>query len=187
MLEPGYRGCQVCNEDQREPLLADNAPRHEGLLLFDSPVTEPLKTDQLNTDHLKPRRRTPFMFNLEKIQAALVEFDFDCWLLYDFRGSNVLATRVLNIAEDAMGSRRFLYAIPKSGTPIKLVHRIEQGALDHLPGEKKVYLEWQEFGRDEVLTPKSVFGPAPKLGAIDQGGHDDGCVDNERHRRSASR
>lgn len=85
------------------------------------------------------------MFNLEKIQAALVDFDFDCWLLYDFRGSNVLATRVLDIAEDAMGSRRFLYAIPKSGSPIKLVHRIEQGALDHLPGEKTVYLEWQEF------------------------------------------
>jgi Xaa-Pro aminopeptidase len=42
-------------------------------------------------------------------------------------------------------SRRFAYCVPASGEPRKLVHRIEPGALDHLPGEKTVYLRWQEF------------------------------------------
>jgi Xaa-Pro aminopeptidase len=85
------------------------------------------------------------MFDLQGIQSALVELEFDGWLLYDFRGSNVLARRVLNLRDDAIGSRRCLYAIPRSGPPRKLVHRIESEALDHLPGEKTVYLTWQEF------------------------------------------
>ena len=55
------------------------------------------------------------MFNLSAIQSALKEFGFDAWLLYDFRGSNVLADRVLGISEDAIGSRRFAYCIPADG------------------------------------------------------------------------
>ena len=85
------------------------------------------------------------MFDLQAIQNAIRHFEFDAWLLYDFRGSNVLADRVLGIAEDAIGSRRFAYCIPAKGEPQKLVHRIESGALDHLPGDKTVYLKWQEW------------------------------------------
>ena len=85
------------------------------------------------------------MFDLQRIQSALHEFQFDGWLLYDFRGSNVLAQRVLGVADDAVGSRRYLYCIPAEGEPKKLVHQIEQGTLDHLPGSKSVYLKWQEF------------------------------------------
>ena len=85
------------------------------------------------------------MFDLEAIQAALREFGFDGWLLYDFRGSNVLAQRILNLGPDQIGSRRFYYFVPASGAPRKLVHRIEAGMLDHLPGEKAVYLQWQQL------------------------------------------
>lgn len=85
------------------------------------------------------------MFDLQAIQDAIQQFKFDAWLLYDFRGSNVLADRVLGIEEDAIGSRRFAYCIPAGGEPQKLVHRIESGALDHLPGGKTVYLKWQEW------------------------------------------
>ena len=85
------------------------------------------------------------MFDLDAIQAALREFQLDGWLLYDFRGSNVLAQRVLGISPDAVGSRRFFYMIPAEGQPRKLVHRIEDGALDHLPGGKTIYLRWQEL------------------------------------------
>ncbi len=85
------------------------------------------------------------MFELTKVQAALEQFSLDGWLFYDFRGSNVLARRILDIPEDAMGSRRFFYFVPKSGQPTKLVHRIESEALDHLPGEKVIYLKWQEL------------------------------------------
>lgn len=85
------------------------------------------------------------MFNLPAIQAALVEFGFDGWLLYDFRRSNMLARRVLQFSDEAITTRRFLYFIPAKGEPQKLVHRIERGALDHLPGDKHVYLKWQEL------------------------------------------
>jgi len=85
------------------------------------------------------------MFDLKAVQSAIDEFGFDAWLLYDFRGSNVLADRVLGIAEDAAGSRRFAYCIPAEGEPRKLVHRIESAALDHLPGTKTVYLKWQQW------------------------------------------
>ena len=83
------------------------------------------------------------MIDLAAIQKSIKEFGFDGWLLYDFRASNVLALRVLGIAPSDAGSRRFFYFIPANGTPQKLVHRIEQAALDHLPGDKSVYLTWQ--------------------------------------------
>lgn len=82
---------------------------------------------------------------ISTLQAAIREFGFDGWLLYDFRKTNPLARRVLGFAEDGHSTRRWMYFIPAEGTPRKLVHRIESGALDHLPGEKTVYLRWQEF------------------------------------------
>ena len=85
------------------------------------------------------------MFDVSAIQAALTEFGFDGWLLYDFRGSNVLAQRVLQMPAGFHGSRRYFYFIPAKGTPAKLVHRIETGVLDHLPGDKVIYLRWQEL------------------------------------------
>ncbi|MFN0196370.1 MAG: M24 family metallopeptidase [Planctomycetaceae bacterium] len=85
------------------------------------------------------------MFQLHRVQQALKDFSLDGWLLYDFRGSNLLARRVLDFPDDAISSRRFCYYIPAEGPPRKLVHRIETGVLDHLPGEKLVYLRWQEF------------------------------------------
>jgi Xaa-Pro aminopeptidase len=85
------------------------------------------------------------MFDLAAIQAELVEAKIDGWLLYDFRGSNVLARRILGIRDDAVTTRRFFYCVPARGEPRKLVHRIESGALDHLPGEKSIYSRWQEL------------------------------------------
>ncbi len=84
-------------------------------------------------------------FDLPAIQSAIKEFGFDGWLLYDFRGLNVLAERVLGIDPNDVGSRRYFYFVPAEGDPIKLVHRIETEALDHLPGHKKIYLRWQEL------------------------------------------
>lgn len=93
-------------------------------------------------------------FDLAAVQQAICDFGFDGWLLYDFRGSNVLARRVLGFVDSQHSSRRWFYFIPASGTPIKLVHRIETGALDHLPGEKRGYLRWQELeqGIQSLLT-----------------------------------
>ena len=86
------------------------------------------------------------MFDLPAIQNALDRFGLDGWLLYDFRGSNVLSRRVLDLEDRHVTSRRFFYYIPRAGEPRKLVHRIEPGALDHLPGEASAYLRWQGVG-----------------------------------------
>ncbi len=56
--------------------------------------------------------QTDSQFQLDAIQSAIREFGFDGWLLYDFRGLNVLALRVLGISEETIGSRRFFYYIP---------------------------------------------------------------------------
>jgi Xaa-Pro dipeptidase len=95
------------------------------------------------------------MFDLKAIQSALVELGLDAWLFYDFRGNNNLALRILDLDGKGMASRRFFYLVPAKGTPKKLVHRIESATLDHLPGEKKVYLLWQELEASvkELVSP----------------------------------
>ncbi len=85
------------------------------------------------------------MFDLSSVQAAVKELGFDGWLLYDFRGLNLLARRVLGFSPDSMASRRWFYFIPAQGEPRKLVHRIEPHSLDHVPGTAQVYLRWQEL------------------------------------------
>jgi Xaa-Pro aminopeptidase len=85
------------------------------------------------------------MFDLPAVQTALRDLGLDGWLLYDFRGLNVLARRVLGIAGDVMLSRRWFYFVPAQGEPRKLVHRIEPHALDLVPGGAQTYLRWQEL------------------------------------------
>src|SRR5205085_2279589 len=118
------------------------------------------------------------MFDLPKIQSALQQFGLDGWLLYDFRGSNVLARRIVGFAADPMGSRRWFYFVPTQGVPKKLVHRIESGALDHLPGGKTVYLKWQELeagvanlvrGARRVAMEYSPKNANPYVSRVDAG------------------
>ncbi len=85
------------------------------------------------------------MFDLAAVQSSIRQLGFDGWLLYDFRGLNLLARRVLGISNEAILSRRWFYFVPAQGEPGKLVHRIEPHALDHLPGRQQVYLRWQEL------------------------------------------
>jgi Xaa-Pro aminopeptidase len=85
------------------------------------------------------------MFHLPEIQSAVARLGVDGWLLYDFRGLNVLARRVLGMDAGAMLSRRWFYFIPAQGEPRKLVHRIESGALEAYPGPRTIYLRWQEL------------------------------------------
>src|SRR5262245_35373498 len=52
------------------------------------------------------RHRNSDMFDLNAVQAAIRGQQLDGWLLYDFRGLNVLARRALAIGDDAILSRR---------------------------------------------------------------------------------
>jgi len=87
----------------------------------------------------------PQRFDLAAVQAAIRDAGLDGWLLYDFRGLNVLARRVLNLSDEAILTRRWFYFVPARGEPRKLVHRIEPHALDGVPGPRQTYLRWQEL------------------------------------------
>ena len=82
---------------------------------------------------------------IREIQKVLQAEKIDGWLLYNFRGSNIFATRLLALPEHIMFTRRYFYYIPASGEPRKLVHRIEEWNLDALPGEKSIYLSWRSL------------------------------------------
>ena len=82
---------------------------------------------------------------IREIQRILAAEKLDGWLLYNFRGSNVFATRLLDLPHHLMFTRRYFYFIPKRGEPRKLVHRIENLHLDSLPGSKDEYLSWQSL------------------------------------------
>src|ERR1044071_9183396 len=79
-----------------------------------------------------------------EIQKALQAAKLDGWLFYDFRGSDPLAARILKLGEHASGSRRWFYYIPANGEPTKIVHAIERGKLDALPGQRAIYRGWEE-------------------------------------------
>lgn len=82
--------------------------------------------------------------NTDRIQAALADANLDGWLFFDHHRRDPLAYRILGIPENVEPTRRWYYFVPASGEPRKLVHRIESGTLDSLPGEKKVYLSWAD-------------------------------------------
>ena len=85
--------------------------------------------------------------DVSAVQAALAADGLDGWLLYDFHGLNPIAGEIAGIGRDGghLATRRWYYLIPASGEPRGLVHAIERGALDQLPGSKARYA-----GRDEL-------------------------------------
>ena len=96
---------------------------------------------------------------IQMIQEALREEHIDGWLFYNFRGSNLFATRILNIPLHIMQTRRYFYFIPAEGSAQKLVHNIEQWNLDSLPGEKTLYVSWQSLAEGV----KKIVGGAKKV------------------------
>jgi Xaa-Pro aminopeptidase len=98
------------------------------------------------------------MPDIQAIQQALREEKIDGWLFYDILHRDSISYRVLGL-ENCMAKRRWFYFIPSKGTPRKLVHRIESGALDTLPGEKLQYAAREEM---EKNLPK-LLGKAKTL------------------------
>jgi Xaa-Pro dipeptidase len=83
--------------------------------------------------------------NLDAIQSALRDAGHDGWLFYDHHHRDPIGERILSLDPKAHITRRWYYYVPATGEPRKLVHRIEQGRLDTLPGSKGLYSSWQEL------------------------------------------
>jgi Xaa-Pro dipeptidase len=93
--------------------------------------------------------------DLTAIQSALREAGIDAWLFYDHHHRDPIAAAILGLPDTGLVSRRWYYVIPAEGEPRKLVHRIESGKLDALPGSKGAYSSWEELHRalDAMLGP----------------------------------
>jgi Xaa-Pro dipeptidase len=92
--------------------------------------------------------------DLTAIQSVLRDRNIDAWLFYDHHHRDPIAYRVLGLPAHLMVTRRWFYLIPAQGDPQKLVHKIEPGHLDSLPGKKRTYAAWQELfeGLKQILT-----------------------------------
>lgn len=83
---------------------------------------------------------------IDTIQQALKEANLDGWLFYSFRDSDPIASNILSMpTEGHFATRRWFYYVPQSGEPTRILHSIERGVLDHLPGNKLIYLPWQQL------------------------------------------
>jgi len=96
--------------------------------------------------------------DIAKIQQDLRAAKLDGWLFYDFRGRDPIALQILGLPP-GMRTRRWFYFVPAKGTPKKLVHKIEAGALASIPGETFYYA-----GRKELIDNlKKSVGRARKV------------------------
>src|SRR5205085_436750 len=82
------------------------------------------------------------LMQLQEIQHALREEGLDGWLFFDHHIRDPLAYRVLRFQPVRTPTRRWYYLVPSAGEPKGLVHRIESGMLDALPGSKLIYAGW---------------------------------------------
>jgi Xaa-Pro dipeptidase len=118
------------------------------------------------------------MPDIKAIQAALRADGLNGWLFYDHHHRDSIGGRILGLAANGLVSRRWFYFIPSRGEPRKLVHRIEVGMLDSLPGRKTEYSSWEELhkgvgrllgGAKRVAMQYSPQNNIPYIGLVDAG------------------
>lgn len=97
--------------------------------------------------------------HLEQIQQTLREKKLGGWLLCDFHNRDHLAYRILGLDPTKLTSRRWFYFIPAKGEPKKLVHTVEKGKLDSIPGSKQVFLSWESLH----ASLKRILGSPKKI------------------------
>jgi Xaa-Pro aminopeptidase len=79
------------------------------------------------------------MIDLSRIQDAVRAEGLDWWLFCNFHHRDALSDRVLGLPGDSTNSRWWFYLVPASGEPVRIVHPVEGGALDSLPGRLLSY------------------------------------------------
>lgn len=92
---------------------------------------------------------------LEDVAASLRLAKLDGWLFYDFRMSDPLAYRILQISEAGIATRRWFLYVPARGKPTAIVSAVEQRRLDALEVEKIVY---RSHGELTAALRKSLAG-----------------------------
>ena len=76
------------------------------------------------------------------LSEALGQAEADGWLLFDFRGTNPVALRMLGVKP---GTRRIFVFLPRDGQPVAIAHKIELQQCEDFPGQVIPYARWQEL------------------------------------------
>lgn len=115
---------------------------------------------------------------VKQIQETIRTLGLDGWLFYSFRRNNPIVQKILDLPEHLTQMRRFFYYVPGSGAPQKLVHGIERGTLDTLPGDKMIYSSWRELedalkrmvrGAKKIAMEYSPEANIPYVSIVDAG------------------
>jgi Xaa-Pro dipeptidase len=116
---------------------------------------------------------------IPEIQSALVEAGLDGWLFACFQQNDPIGLTLLGLASPGkLVTRRCYYLVPRRGEPSKLAHALEPAMLDHLPGDKAIYLTWQEHGerlralvagRGRLAAQYSPHNELPSVSRLDAG------------------
>jgi Xaa-Pro aminopeptidase len=90
------------------------------------------------------------------LRDTLEEVGADAWLLYNFRGVNPVAGRVLGVT--GMGTRRLFVLLPRDGEPVAVAHRIELQGVEGFPGKVVPYSRWEELHQvlGELVKDRTV-------------------------------
>lgn len=112
----------------------------------------------------------------QKIQSAEKQFGVDGWLLFDFRGSNPIATALIELPHPT--TRKWFCLIPSEGEPRWLVPRLESSLFAEVYGTVTYYSSHQELvdrlrqilkGVKRLAVEYSPNGELPTVSYMDAG------------------
>jgi Xaa-Pro dipeptidase len=99
------------------------------------------------------------MPELKDIQKSLGDLGLAGWFLCNIAHRDEIADAVLGVPRDRSNSRPWACVLSPDRPPVKIVHRIEAGILDHVPGRAIPY-----YTREEFLA--AVKEAVPRAGSV---------------------
>ena len=85
------------------------------------------------------------MLDNEKVRTAIREEGLSAWLFHNVWHRDEIADLVLGVSPDKKNTRPWVCVLSPERPPVKVVHAIEAGILQHLPGETIRYSSREEF------------------------------------------
>jgi Xaa-Pro dipeptidase len=117
---------------------------------------------------------SPFIMQIEAIQAALVALKISAWVVYDFRGSNPILAQL--IPGRRFTTRRVFLLLPQVGKPTLILHSVDRVAYRDVDLPVLEYGSWQqmhsmlrEHARGEIAMEYSPMGELPAVSYVDAG------------------
>jgi Xaa-Pro dipeptidase len=87
------------------------------------------------------------MLDTERSRKAIREEGLTAWLFYNVFHRDEIADLVLEVPPDRTNTRPWVCIVSLDRPPVKIVHRIEESILSHVPGETILYSTREEFAR----------------------------------------